>query len=140
MNELDTRTIKRLAAIKVVLSRKALTVVELAEALHLNRASAGKYMKDLRGNRVFVERWVRGDDHITAAYRWGSRPDAPKPIRATCTEYERARMGRIRANPDEHDKYLSYHRARNAAKRAAKTPNPWFAALPGARAILGAQP
>lgn len=134
MNEQDSRTIKRLADIKAALTARAMTVTELAAAIHINRASAGKYISDLHGDRIFIESWQRAASHITAAYRWGDGKDAPKPPAHTPEFCERERMERIKKNPELRDRYLSYHRARGAAKRAARQKNPWFGALPGARA------
>lgn len=136
MKESDIRTIKRLADIKAALTARAMTVNELAEAIHINAWSAGFYMRNLHGNRVYIESWNYVPSRIVAVYRWSNLPDAPKPPAKTPVECERNRIARIKKNPEAHDRYLSYHRGRTAAKKAVKKPNTWASSLfSGPRAI-----
>lgn len=129
MNERDLRTIKRLADIKAALKVRAMTVNELALAIHINAWSAGFYMRNLHGNRVFIESWNYVPSRIVAVYRWGNRPDAPKPCAKTADECERNRIARIKNDHEAHDKYLSSSRAKYAAKKAKAKPNTWASAL-----------
>jgi hypothetical protein len=129
MNELDSRTIKRITDIKVSLTGRAMTTTELAATIHINTTSIQQYMRALLGNRVFIESWQRTPGHIVAAYRWGNGINARKPRGKTAAESERERLKNIQKDPDAYSRYLASHRARYARNKAVKKPNTWMSAL-----------
>lgn len=134
MNELDTRTARRIADIEASISARAMTTAELSAAIHINMTSAQQYMRELLGSRVFIESWQRTPGHIVPAYRWGNGVSASRPRGKTAAESEQERLKRIRKDPDAYARYLSKHRARYAANKAVRTPNTWLSALFGGRA------
>lgn len=140
MNANDIRTVKRLTDIKAAITARAMTSSQLAEVIHINRASTNKYIRDLLGDRIYIESWICASFHITATYRWGKGENAPKPSASTKKQYEKKRIERIRKNPEMHDRYLSYHRARTATNRAKSKPNTWASSLfAGVRLPLNAE-
>ena len=129
MNELDSRTARRIADIKAKLTARAMTTAELSESIHINVTSVQLYMRALLGNRVFIESWRRVPGHIIAVYRWGESANAPKPLGRTAAQSERDRIKRIRKDPDAYALHLAKSRARYAADKATRTPQTPFSAL-----------
>jgi hypothetical protein len=132
MNERDSRTIRRLASIKAAIGHKAMTAIDIAKAIHINEVSAQSYMHHLldeANQRVHIERWDRAPGKIIAVYRWGKGLNAPRPQVLTPVELERARINRIRRDPQLNAFRLARNRAVYRAKLATKTPQNWLSAL-----------
>lgn len=132
MNELDSRTIRRLSAIEAALTARALTASELAAETFMHPNSALEYIRNL-GDRIHIEGWREiGPGRRVAMYRWGAGKNKPKPRAKSGVQNERNRLARIKQDPDAHARYLAIHRARYAVKKAKKAPQNWASALLGA--------
>lgn len=136
MNELDSRTIRRIKSIEAAITGRALTVNEISAKIFAVPQSVGEYVRHLLdpdNQRIHIERWRRTPGHIVAAYRWGAGKNAPKPSAKTDVEVTRDRMARMRKDIDAYDRYLAGERARYVVRKA-KTPQNWASALLGAAA------
>lgn len=132
MNELDSRTIRRLAAIEKALSEKPLSASQLAAAIHVVPVSALTYIRELMkpaNKRIYVARWRRIPGHIFAVYRWGNAPDANKPPAVTAVESARAARKRMCRSEEGRELLRAKERARYQRKKLLARPPSWFAAL-----------
>jgi hypothetical protein len=131
MNERDIRTIKRLKSIKAAISKRALTRRQLATAIHMCDVSAGQYVAELLAmGSIHISDWDTSvPNHIIPKFRWGAGENKPRPYVRSKTELESARMKRIKADTDAHERHLARHRAHYAVKKAVKKPNTWMGAL-----------
>lgn len=131
MNENDTRTKRRIAAIKAATTGAALSQIDIAAACFMNQVSAGDYLRELVASKqMHIAGWGETDHrHKVALYTWGAGRNVPKPRPRSKVMIERARLKRIKADPDAHARYLSMHRARYAINKAVKTPQSWLSAL-----------
>lgn len=137
MNELDSRTIRRLSAIEAALTARALTAGELAAATFMHSNSALEYSRNI-GDRIHIEGWREtGPGRRVALYRWGAGKNKPKQRAKSSAQNERNRVARIKKDPDAHARYLAIHRARYAVRKAKKTPQHWASALLGAAKLEG---
>lgn len=131
-------TIRRIEMIKTATTDRALSAIEIGDAVFLHHISALDYARNLLANKsIHIESWRTGPGLRVAMYRWGSGVNKPRPRARNPVESERARMARVRKDPEAYGLYLSKQRARYAKERAVKSPNSWFGALPGSRSIQG---
>ena len=86
-----------------------------------------------------ISGWMRNSGAITAIYSGGMGPDAPCRLKKmTPAEYSKGWRKRAKKSGDLAVVYAlknARDRARTAARQAARTPNTWFGALPGAREV-----
>lgn len=130
MNERDIRTKKRLADIQSA-TAIPLSQIELSRAVYMNECSTGEYLRELvASGRMHIAGWREtAPGHRVALYVCGAGRNVSKPRPRSKVMLERARIRRIKADPDAHDRFLSVHRARYAARKAVKTPQSWLSAL-----------
>lgn len=130
MNFTDSRTIRRIAAIKAA-STSPISQIELANTCFMNEVSAGQYLRALLADgQMHIAAWRETIIGIKVAlYVWGAGRNATKPKPRSRVVIERNRIKRIKADPDAYARFLSLHRARYAAKKATKKPNTWLSAL-----------
>jgi hypothetical protein len=135
MNFDNPHTIRRIKAIEVAITKKSLSAIEIAEAIHICHQSALRYARHLlggdpvKGERIHIDGWRDVATGIRVPlYRWGAGRNAPKPKPKTRVELVREYRKRVRKDPVRNAFYLARQRARDRADRAAAKPQtPWSA-------------
>lgn len=88
----------------------------------------------------YIQGWRRTSGRLAPRYALGNAPDKEKPPRMTQKEYNRRNYVR-NYQADLKEARAVRKLARANADQMARAPQPWFAALPGSRAIQqGATP
>lgn len=130
----STRAIRQLKRMTDALTEGPMTRAQLCERLHLSIPMVCDYLS----HPMSEPRAVRIKGHLpnhrgrqTPIYALGSGKDATEPPRRTKTDWYRG----LQADPVRHALYLARERARDAADRAAVTPQSWLSALVGPRTI-----
>jgi hypothetical protein len=125
---------KQKASIERLLEAKAMTILQLAAALHLSHQWTRHLIAVMRAERrVRIGGWQRQTAGIAPLYAIGSRADAKKPVISSADAYKR-RMERIKSDPDAKENYYAANKRRQMnthIKRLTAKPQPWFAALMG---------
>jgi hypothetical protein len=130
MNELNSLTMRRIAAIKKAITPKGMTAYEVGDAIYLNHKSASTYLVHLaETDRVHVCGWRHSSTVPTAIYRWGTGENAPRPSPKTQAEGQHAYRDRIRQDPIANAFFLAKKRAHGRAQRYEKVPQHVFSAL-----------
>jgi hypothetical protein len=136
MDESRALTKHRIACIQAATTGKALSIYELANAIHVCHQSALRYVRHLAGNdpangdRMHVARWREIKRGVWAAlYKWGDGSNATKPAPRKRIDLNRYWREKRKSDPVEHALHLARERGKYRAKRAAKTPQTPFSAL-----------
>jgi hypothetical protein len=120
------------------LEKMPMTRDELQCLLAVAKPTMRRYLTHLRDEpkRIYVKRWrSSGSGRFSPIYAAGNLPDAPEPIGMSRRERNVLQWQRIKADRDRHDRMKAAARVNGAIKRVRAAPQPWFAALPGARDI-----
>lgn len=137
-NYIHPRTAKVVAAYLAALPG---TQTQIRERSGLRESSTVKFTKRLHGTHMHIGKFVphpRGGPPIPF-YVAGPGEDAIDDLprmtkRETSARYEASIKG-----TEKDDIRKAKHRSQHWKKKAKATPNPWFGALPGARASMTAE-
>jgi hypothetical protein len=110
MNELDSRTARRIAAIEAAISISPLSALDIAEAISLCHQSALEYVRYLLGDdpkigdRIHIESWYEIEPgRRVPLYRWGGGKNKRKPRPATKEQSNRAYRERVKVRKTPRD-------------------------------------
>lgn len=108
MNELDSRTARRIRMIEAAITDEAMSAIDIAEAICIVNQSMLEYIRYLLGDdpkigwRIHVERWheIKPGRRV-ALYRWGGGKNKRKPRALTRVEQNRAyrERAKVRKSP-----------------------------------------
>jgi hypothetical protein len=116
------------------------TIQQLMKRANTSRPTAFDWIRRLRAedatseSKVYIKKWKRTQGQLSPLYALGNLPDAPKPARMSQSEYHRRTYLKTRQAVEKEARAVR-KLARQNADRMAQTRNPWFGALPGARAV-----
>ena len=115
--------IAKIAKIKILLDKKAMTSKELSEAIYTSTRNVNGYIRYLKQNNLIYICNYKKVKHKTkeqnaALYKFGSLPDAKKPLPKTGLEKSREKRAKLLSDPELHDFFNAKRRARNIKPKA----------------------
>lgn len=112
----SSRAQLRIQRILAQLKKKPHTAAQLAQALHMGKTTAVLYMGEFfmreEVRRVYVRDWVYGSTGAPAPlYALGNKKDKKKPEPQSNQEKNAKSWGRIKGDPERHQRHLNWRKA-----------------------------